>query len=95
MSSQGKETFISEFFSLVSTLSALILTGYGTVVMSSLLFISVRDASIVAARFLAGTVICKFLVIFELSGIRYVMLQERDASTDEQIYHAFETIPTD
>lgn len=47
-------------------------TLYGTLIMSSLVFIGVGDATVVVLRYFASTLACRLLVICELSGIRPV-----------------------
>lgn len=43
---------------------------YGTLIFSSLLFISTADAVKVVARFLASTVACRITLVFEISGMQ-------------------------
>jgi hypothetical protein len=46
---------------------------YGTLVFSSILFISTGDAVIVVVRYLSSTLVCRAVVMFELSGLRQVL----------------------
>ncbi|PCD21129.1 hypothetical protein AU210_016555 [Fusarium oxysporum f. sp. radicis-cucumerinum] len=43
---------------------------FGTIVLSSLVFISVRDAAIIVIRLVASALFARLIVIFELAGLR-------------------------
>lgn len=43
---------------------------FGTLALSGLLFISVPDVIIIAGKFMASTIVSKFILTFELSGMR-------------------------
>ncbi|KAE8163744.1 hypothetical protein BDV40DRAFT_299090 [Aspergillus tamarii] len=45
---------------------------YGTLTFSSIVFISVQDALGVVARYLASTIICRVILMFEIHGMRRV-----------------------
>ena len=45
---------------------------YGTVMFSSVLFVSVRDALFVIARFGASVLCCQAIVSYELAGLRHI-----------------------
>lgn len=54
----------------------------GTLVLSSLLFISTQDAVMVAAQYLGSTLVCRMILMFELAGLRETVqvkeLKEKD-----------------
>ncbi|KFY48430.1 hypothetical protein V495_01344 [Pseudogymnoascus sp. VKM F-4514 (FW-929)] len=52
---------------------------YGTLVFSSILFISAQDAIKVAARYLCSTLICRIILKFEIIGMRGVMEIEKES----------------
>jgi hypothetical protein len=43
---------------------------FGTLVFSSLTFIAVADAVPVAARYMGSAIVCRGILMFELSGMR-------------------------
>ncbi|KAF7560667.1 hypothetical protein G7046_g3482 [Stylonectria norvegica] len=43
---------------------------FGTAVLSSLMFLSVRDAAFVVARYIGSALLCKAVLIYELAGMR-------------------------
>jgi hypothetical protein len=45
---------------------------YGTIVLSSMLFVSLFDALRLISRFLIGTIACRMVLAFELYGLRVV-----------------------
>ncbi|KAE8418853.1 hypothetical protein BDV36DRAFT_294708 [Aspergillus pseudocaelatus] len=49
---------------------------YGTLTFSSIVFISTQDALGVVARYLASTIICRVILMFEIHGMRTVMQGE-------------------
>lgn len=61
---------------LLSTFSTMHLV-FGTLVFSSILFISVNDAAIVAIRFLFSTIAVRLVLTYELSGLREVTIVEQ------------------
>lgn len=54
-------------------------TLYGTLILSSLVFIGVGDATVVVLRYIASTLVCRLLVICELSGMRPLELKSEEA----------------
>lgn len=42
---------------------------YGTIIFSSLLFVSIADAAVILLRYLASVVACRILIAIELGGI--------------------------
>jgi hypothetical protein len=61
--------FLNWFFST----GAALLIILGTVVLSSTLFISTRDAVVLALRYIASAVACNMVVTYELSCIRHTI----------------------
>jgi hypothetical protein len=53
---------------------------YGTLLFSSLLFISTSDAVVVVLRYLLSTWACRAMVMFELSGLRQVLDRQKEDS---------------
>jgi hypothetical protein len=51
---------------------------YGTLVFSSILFISAQDAVKVAARYLASTLVCRVILMFEIMGMRTVIVNQAE-----------------
>lgn len=49
---------------------------HGTLVFSSILFISTQDALKVAAQYVASTLVCRMILMFELSGMSGVIKAE-------------------
>ncbi|KAE8140110.1 hypothetical protein BDV38DRAFT_280575 [Aspergillus pseudotamarii] len=49
---------------------------YGTLTFSSIVFISTQDALGVVARYLASTIICRIILMFEIHGMRTAMQGE-------------------
>lgn len=48
---------------------------YGTVSLSSQIFISLGDAVPIITRYLGGTIACRLVVRYEVYGLRYVSSQ--------------------
>ena len=44
--------------------------AYATLLLSSLLFIGTRDAAVIAVRLLLSTLVCRAILMYELSGLR-------------------------
>ena len=59
--------FAVEFTTEVASLVVMV---FGTVALSSQIFISMGDVVPIIGRFLAGTLVCRLVVLFELHGIR-------------------------
>ena len=49
---------------------------YATILLSSQIFISLGDAIVVMARFISGVLVCRWIVVFELRGMREVTSQD-------------------
>ncbi|KAF2118275.1 hypothetical protein BDV96DRAFT_569584 [Lophiotrema nucula] len=73
-------------FLFVSWWAAIFTLGhyiYGTVIFSSMLFISVPAATKILVRFLSSTLCCRIIVTYELSGMRYVSQKFREDTASE------------
>jgi hypothetical protein len=68
-----KFIFLSWFTSTGSVLHIM----FGTLVFSSFLFISTRDAAFVVLRFVLSAVICRAVLMLELSGMRECVVVEK------------------
>ncbi|CAM1502365.1 Fc.00g043490.m01.CDS01 [Cosmosporella sp. VM-42] len=81
-------TILSGFISLYTTAHIL----FGTLVFSSMLFISVRDSIPVIARFLASVIMCRIVLMYELARLRhlchtedkYKLFEQSDEKDDEE-----------
>ncbi|KAJ8133249.1 hypothetical protein O1611_g370 [Lasiodiplodia mahajangana] len=65
-----KETFLFICFSWFTSISTILHIIAGVFIFSSTLFIGVTDAWAIAARYLASVVICRIILMFEISGMR-------------------------
>ena len=65
-----EESYLFLLFSWCVSTGAVVHILYGTMVLSSLLFISVQDALALAGRFLASVVCCRAVLAYELAGLR-------------------------
>ncbi|KAB8226089.1 hypothetical protein BDV33DRAFT_186886 [Aspergillus novoparasiticus] len=65
-----EESYLFLLFSWCVSTGAVVHILYGTMVLSSLLFISVEDALANAGRFLASVVCCRAVLAYELAGLR-------------------------
>lgn len=63
----GLFCFTVEFMTEVASLVVMV---FGTIALSSQIFISMGDVVPIIARFLVGTLVCRLVVLFELHGIR-------------------------
>lgn len=61
----------SELSYWAASLLALVHYGYGTLLFSSLMFISVNDAAIVLARYAASIFCCRLVLLFELECMKF------------------------
>ncbi|KAK7430808.1 hypothetical protein QQZ08_002597 [Neonectria magnoliae] len=81
-----RETIWSPVLSWFLNLGVLAHIVLGTLVLSSLLFFSVKDAVVIVARFAASAIVCRTVVRIELAGMtermRYRGLSER---CDEEV----------
>ncbi|KIW24268.1 uncharacterized protein PV07_09995 [Cladophialophora immunda] len=72
-----EETYLYIFLSWFTATGTVLHIVYGTLVFSSLIFISTSDATAVVARYLASTLVCRAIVMYELSGLREVLSSDR------------------
>ncbi|OAL32871.1 hypothetical protein AYO20_07662 [Fonsecaea nubica] len=68
-----EETYLYIFLSWFTATGTVLHIVYGTLVFSSLIFISTSDATAVVGRYLASTLVCRVIVMYELSGLREVL----------------------
>lgn len=68
-----KESRLFIFISWFTSTGTVLHIIFGTVVFSSMLFISTQDALIVVGRYLASALICRIVLMFEVSGMRGVI----------------------
>ena len=71
--------FLAWFTSMVTVLHII----YGTLLFSSILFISTPDAVIVVVRYLSSTLVCRAMVMFELSGLRQALDRQKGHSQSD------------
>ncbi|EXJ57967.1 hypothetical protein A1O7_05390 [Cladophialophora yegresii CBS 114405] len=74
------ETYLYIFLSWFTSMGTVLHIVYGTLAFSSILFISTSDAVTVVARYLASTLVCRAIVMYELSGLRQVTTHRRSGS---------------
>jgi len=72
---QESYTFI--FLSWFTSTGSVLHIMFGTLVFSSILFISTRDAAFVVLRFVLSAVICRAVLMLELSGMRECVVVEK------------------
>ncbi|EXJ57658.1 uncharacterized protein A1O5_12448 [Cladophialophora psammophila CBS 110553] len=75
-----EETYLYIFLSWFTATGTVLHIVYGTLVFSSLIFISTSDATAVVARYLSSTLVCRAIVMYELSGLREVLSDQGKAS---------------
>ncbi|KNG90556.1 hypothetical protein ANOM_001540 [Aspergillus nomiae NRRL 13137] len=73
-----EESYLFLLFSWCVSTGAVVHILYGTMVLSSLLFISVQDALANAGRFLASVVCCRAVLAYELAGLRQARAGKMD-----------------
>jgi hypothetical protein len=78
---EQQEGVIPLFLNLAAAVMGVVLLIFGTATFSSLLFISMVDATTVVARYLASALVCRFILMFELSGMAAVEVN-RDIGGD-------------
>ena len=64
---------------------------YGTLVFSSLLFISVRDSLLVIARYMVSVICCRVILMYELASLRRVFHYSAIESSEEELRADFQT----
>ncbi|KAK3684329.1 hypothetical protein B0T22DRAFT_501554 [Podospora appendiculata] len=65
-----RETKKYIIFSWLLSMVTMVHIVFGTLVLSSLLFIGPRDALSVVGRYMASVVLCRVILMYELSGLR-------------------------
>lgn len=65
-----RESYLFIVVSYCTSLGTILHIIYGTMVFSSILFISTADALLVAVRLLASAIVCRMILMFELWGMR-------------------------
>jgi hypothetical protein len=81
-------TFVSMFLSWLTTVLTTLHLIFGTITFSSLLFISVDDALGILGRFMASVLVCRMILVYELSHLRVNVIDDADkvcCSHDEKI----------
>jgi len=74
-----QESYWFLFMSWATATGTVLHTIYGTLILSSLIGISVQDTLLVVARYFISALVCRALVMFELSGMRKpVTVKEQD-----------------
>lgn len=64
------ENYYFTFFSWFTAILAICHVIYGTLVFSSMLFISVRDSLMVIARYMVSVMCCRIILMYELASLR-------------------------
>ena len=64
---------------------------YGTLVFSSLLFISVRDSLLVIARYMVSVICCRVILMYELASLRRVFHYSTIESSEVELCADFQT----
>jgi hypothetical protein len=80
------ETYLYILLAWFTSMGTVLHIIYGTLVFSSILFISTGDAVIVVVRYLSSTLVCRAMVMFELSGLRQALDRQKG---DSQSGHEF------
>lgn len=50
---------------------------FGTLVFSSLMFIATLDATKIVLRYMVSGLLCRFVLLYELSGMRAAEVEEK------------------
>lgn len=66
--------------SLITSTAAVAHLAFGTVVLSSTLFVGTGDAVMITARYFASTAVCQLILMFEISGMRQIVNIESEQS---------------
>ena len=64
------ESYLFTFFSWFTAILTICHVIYGTLVFSSMLFISVRDSLMVIARYMVSVICCRIILMYELASLR-------------------------
>ena len=65
-----QETYPSIVLSWLVAIFIIAHLAYGTLLLSSLLFVGTRDAAVIAVRLFLSTLVCRGILMYELSGLR-------------------------
>lgn len=74
------ETYGYIFLAWFTSMGTVLHIVYGTLLFSSIIFISTGDAVLVVVRYLSSTLVCRAIVMFELSGLRQVLDRQKGDS---------------
>jgi hypothetical protein len=74
------ETYLFLSISWFTSICTVFHIIYGTMVLSSSLFISTQDAVLVAVRYFASAICCRALLAYELAGLRQTYASHEQAS---------------
>lgn len=72
-----RESYLFIILSWLTSIGSVLHIMFGTLVFSSVLFISTRDAAYVVLRFVLSAVICRAVLMLELSGMRERVVVEK------------------
>lgn len=76
-----QDTLLSVVVAWMASTGTILHIILGTLVFSSVLFISTQDATLVVAQYLASTLVCRAVLIYELRGLsETVLVREWDSS---------------
>lgn len=64
----------------------------GTLIFSSMLFISTRDAVYVLGRFMCSVLVCRILLMYELAKLRVLYNQPLAVASEMGSYHHLMTV---
>jgi hypothetical protein len=78
------ETNFFLFISWFTSTGIILHIIYGTLILSSTLFISARDALGVVGQFLGSTLVCRAILTYELRGIRMVVTAKKEEEEQEE-----------
>lgn len=65
-----QESYSFIFLSLLTSLLAIVHLAFGTVLLSSSLFVGTGDAFVITARYFASAAVCRVILMFEMNGMR-------------------------
>lgn len=72
---QADNSYLQIFVFYWAGMGVVVLFVYATVILSSTIFISLGDAIPVMARFFLGSLVCRWILLFELHGMKQVTSQ--------------------
>jgi hypothetical protein len=65
-----QESYAFVFWSLLTSLLTTVHLAFGTVLLSSSLFVGTGDAFVIAARYFGSAAVCRAVLMFEMNGMR-------------------------